>query len=48
MVQICRYSPEILEGDRLVDPLSMILSLQDVHDERVRQAMADLQEQLPW
>ena len=48
MVQIWRYSPEILEGDRLVDPLSLILSLQDVHDERVRQAMDDLQEQLPW
>ncbi len=48
MLQIWRYSPEIIEGDRLVDPLSLILSLQDVHDERVRQAMDDLQEQLPW
>lgn len=48
MVQVWRYSPEIIEGDRLVDPLSLTLSLQDVHDERVRQAMDDLQEQLPW
>ncbi|HSX87816.1 MAG TPA: helix-turn-helix domain-containing protein [Pseudomonas sp.] len=48
VVQVWRYSPGIIEGDRLVDPLSLILSLQDVHDERVRQAMDDLQEQLPW
>lgn len=48
MVQVWRYSPEIIEGDRLVDPLSLILSLQGVHDERVRQAVDDLQEQLPW
>lgn len=47
-VQIWRYSPDIIEGSPLVDPLSLILSLQDVPDERVRQAMDDLQKQLPW
>lgn len=48
MLQVWRYSPEIVEGERLVDPLSLILSLQDVQDERVRQAVDDLQEQLLW
>ncbi|MBV2135100.1 hypothetical protein KRX52_20205 [Pseudomonas sp. MAP12] len=47
-LQIWRYSPEIYEAGDAVDPLSLILSLQGEHDDRVRQAVEELEEQLPW
>lgn len=47
-LQVWSYSPELVEGAHVVDPLSLLLSLRDEHDERVRQAMDELEEQLPW
>ncbi|MNF19360.1 hypothetical protein D3C80_2240900 [compost metagenome] len=47
-LQIWRYPPVDYQSGAVVDPLSLILSLQAEHDDRVRQAVEELEEQLPW
>jgi hypothetical protein len=46
--QIWRYDPIPLADHGRVDPLSLILSLRDETDERVQQAVAQLEARLPW
>lgn len=46
--QLWSYSPTLLPGSDAVDPLSLILSLRDISDERVQSALDELKEQLPW
>lgn len=46
--QLWAYSPALGPERATVDPLSLILSLQDSTDDRVRMALDELKEQLPW
>ncbi len=44
-LQIWRYGPKILEVDGLVDPFSLLLSLQEDTDERIEMALKEMMEQ---
>lgn len=46
--QLWSYTPALLAGTGVVDPLSLTLSLQDNPDERIQLALDELKEQLPW
>jgi hypothetical protein len=46
--QLWSYSPALVQGSDMVDPLSLILSLQDSADDRVQLALDELKGQLPW
>jgi len=46
--QIWRYDPKALARAGRVDPLSLIASLDDTADERVQQALEQLEANLPW
>jgi len=46
--QLWSYSPALLAGTGVVDPLSLTLSLQNNPDERIQLALDKLKEQLPW
>lgn len=46
--QIWRYEPRHLADNGWVDPLSLIVSFRDDEDERVRQAIDQLESRLPW
>lgn len=46
--QIWRYEPTHLARGGQVDPLSLIVSFRDDADERVRQAIDQLESHLPW
>lgn len=46
--QLWSYSPALLSGVATVDPLSLMLSLQDNVDDRVQLALDELKGQLPW
>lgn len=46
--QLWSYSPALLPGAATVDPLSLMLSLQDNSDDRVQIALDELKELLPW
>ncbi|MDO8305229.1 hypothetical protein [Herminiimonas sp.] len=46
--QLWTYSPALLPGAVAVDPLSLILSLQDNPDERIQLALDELKGQVPW
>ena len=46
--EVWRYEPRLLPDASVVDPLSLILSLQEEPDERVAQAVEQLEGQLPW
>lgn len=46
--QLWNYSPELLPNSRIVDPLSLTLSLQHETDDRVQLALDDLGKQFPW
>jgi hypothetical protein len=47
-LELWNYSPALVPASELVDPLSLILSLQSDADDRVQQAVAELEEHLPW
>ncbi len=47
-LQLWHYHPALVPGRTTVDPLSLILSLQDSADERVLQALDELNGRLPW
>ena len=46
--QVWRYEPALLDDQATVDPLSLILSLREEADERVAQAIEQLEGELPW
>ncbi len=46
--EVWTYAPNLQKEQKTVDPLSLTLSLQDQQDERVQQALEDLQGQFPW
>ncbi len=46
--QIWRYDPSHLADHGLVDPLSLIVSLREDTDDRVQQAVEQLEARLPW
>jgi hypothetical protein len=46
--QIWQYDPKCLADQGLVDPLSLILSLREDTDERVQQAIEQLEARLSW
>lgn len=46
--QIWRYDPACLADGGLVDPLSLMVSLREDADDRVQQAVAQLEARLPW
>lgn len=46
--QLWSYSPTLLPGATTVDPLSLMLSLQDNVDDRVQLALGELKGKLPW
>lgn len=48
VLQVWSYPPRLLSHDRMVDPLSLYLSLRDDRDERVQAALNDLLERFPW
>ena len=45
--QLWAYSPELARGTRVVDPLSLTLSLEQGADERVQMALDELRKHLP-
>ena len=47
-LELWNYSPALVPGTALVDPLSLMLSLQSDADDRVQQALAELEEDVPW
>jgi hypothetical protein len=47
-LELWNYSPALVADTSLVDPLSLILSLHSDGDDRVQQALAELEEHLPW
>lgn len=47
-LELWNYSPALVPDTALVDPLSLILSLQSDADDRVQQALAEIEEHLPW
>ena len=46
--QLWSYSPAIQPKGLAVDPLSLMLSLESVADERIQMALDELREHLPW
>lgn len=46
--QVWKYDPRRLSDTAMVDPLSLILSLGKSTDERVAEALSQLEERLPW
>lgn len=47
-VEVWTYDPEFFAMDRIVDRLSLYLSLKDAGDERVEMAVDELMEKMPW
>jgi hypothetical protein len=48
IVELWRYDPCPLSRNASVDPLSLYLSMQDIHDERVEAALDDLAKGMTW
>jgi len=46
--QVWSYSPALVPDATTVDPLSLMLSLQDNADDRIQLALDELKGQLPW
>ncbi len=47
-VQIWRYIPNMLAKEKIVDPLSLWLSLKDDRDDRIQMALDDMEENFLW
>jgi hypothetical protein len=47
-LELWNYSPALVPDTALVDPLSLMLSLQSDADDRVQQALDEIEEHLPW
>lgn len=48
VVEVWTYDPTVLSAERLVDPLSLYLTLRNDSDERVQSALAEALTQVPW
>jgi hypothetical protein len=48
ILEVWNYDPSLLAKERVVDPLSLYLSLRDDADERVQAAVSSMMEALPW
>ncbi len=46
--QLWTYSPALVRGTHVVDPMSLTLSLEKGADERVQMALDELRKQFPW
>ncbi len=46
--EVWHYSPGLIPGSEIVDPLSLTLSLQSHADERVQLALDELKKHMPW
>lgn len=46
--QLWTYSPALIPDQATVDPLSLILSMRDILDDRVQIALGEMKGQLPW
>ena len=46
--QLWSYTPIMLKPDKVVDPLSLTLSLKEEKDDRVQRALEELAGQFPW
>lgn len=46
--QLWNYSPALVPDADTVDPLSLMLSVEDMADDRIQLALDELKEQLPW
>ena len=46
--QLWHYSPALIPDSETVDPLTLMLSLQDEADERVQIALGELKKRIPW
>ena len=47
-IELWKYDPQLFSRDNLVDPVSMMLSLQDIHDERLEGELEEYMEGLQW
>jgi len=47
-VQLWRYIPTMLAKEKIVDPLSLWLSLKDNRDDRIQMALSDIEENFLW
>jgi hypothetical protein len=47
-IEVWSYRPQLLGDDRMVDPLSLYLSLRDTADERVQQQLEQLIAEVKW
>jgi DNA-binding MarR family transcriptional regulator len=47
-IEVWSYNPNLFGDDRMVDPLSLYLSLRDSADERVQQQLEQLIEEVKW
>ena len=47
-LEVWRYTPGLLAGGNVVDPLSLFLSLKDDEDERIQMELDTLIENIRW
>jgi hypothetical protein len=47
-IEVWSYNPHLLGDDRMVDPLSLYLSLRNSSDERVQQQLEQLIGEIKW
>jgi DNA-binding MarR family transcriptional regulator len=47
-IEVWSYNPHLLGDDRMVDPLSLYLSLRKLSDERVQQQLEQLMREIKW
>ena len=47
-IEIWKYPPELFAREQVADPLSLYLSMRDIHDERVEIALKNLLEEFKW
>lgn len=48
MYEVWSYTPRLMSGGETVDPLSLVLSVEDIADARVQGALEELEQGLPW
>lgn len=48
IIEIWKYSPELLSDTDLADPLSLYLSMKDIEDERIENSLEELLDKVEW
>ena len=48
IIEIWKYSPLLLSETKVVDPLSLYLSMKDMEDERIQTSLEELLEKVEW